>query len=757
MSEGFHTRTRAFLRSVPAFTLCCAVLSTTELRADAAPFTVAREIGIAQFQSYSGSADGFVQFSPNGEYLAAYVERGLVSADRVQGSLRIYRTSDLRRFLRGRSDAKPPTPWWTIEKEEHKSPAISSWRWMADSAGITFLQCVTSSSCQLVVASVASKSVSQLSADGESALSFVAHDAKNYVYVVGAAGGTPSMEQQGHIPAVSLNGRSLVGIIFPGDTALQETLDARLSRSTVWAVVDGRRHRLTDRAGMPLTLRQGLDPDTAALSPNGRWLVTSVPVRTVPEDWATLYPAPYPGSLAHVRTGGPGSKGIPAQEFVRINLATNEITPLTDAPTSAWLEGGGSPQWSADGEAILLPSTFWKSGKPGPVRPCGALYWDVPTQRASCLSELQPETGESQYPEGFRFIDEVRFDRDDKRHVVLRFVTPHGKWGIWEYRQNAGGHWSLKKRSLPGPQNQIMDHDVVAVVAQDFRTPPVLMIRDTTGNKSRAIWDPNPQLSEVSLGESTVYHWKDELGREWRGALFKPNGFEINHRYPLVIQNHGFAENEFRPSGVFPTAFAALALAGAGIAVLHVDDSLCTLGSRDENECAARGFEAGVHQLVQDGIADAGHVGIVGFSRTCDHVLQLMTSSRLQLRAASITDGAMSDYFQYLIAVTDDWPKDPNEEADALIGAQPFGIGLRTWIERSPLFNIEKANAPLLVVGLGKASLLSMWGPYAALHRLGKPVELVMINTDEHVLTNPAARLASQGGTVDWFRFWLQD
>jgi hypothetical protein len=89
MSEGFHSRTRAFLRSVPAFTLCCEVLSTTELRADAAPFTVAREIGIAQFQSYSGSADGFVQFSPNGEYLAAYVERGLVSADRVQGSLRI--------------------------------------------------------------------------------------------------------------------------------------------------------------------------------------------------------------------------------------------------------------------------------------------------------------------------------------------------------------------------------------------------------------------------------------------------------------------------------------------------------------------------------------------------------------------------------------------------------------------------------------------------------------------------------------------
>jgi hypothetical protein len=31
------------------------------------------------------------------------------------------------------------------------------------------------------------------------------------------------------------------------------------------------------------------------------------------------------------------------------------------------------------------------------------------------------------------------------------------------------------------------------------------------------------------------------------------------------------------------------------------------------------------------------------------------------------------------------------------------------------------------------------------------------LNTDEHVLTNPAVRMASQGGSVDWFRFWLQN
>jgi hypothetical protein len=66
-------------------------------------------------------------------------------------------------------------------------------------------------------------------------------------------------------------------------------------------------------------------------------------------------------------------------------------------------------------------------------------------------------------------------------------------------------------------------------------------------------------------------------------------------------------------------------------------------------------------------------------------------------------------------------------------------------------------TAPLLVVGEGPGSLLSMWQPYAGLHDLKKPVDLMMLNTDEHVLTNPAVRMASQGGSVDWFRFWLKD
>jgi hypothetical protein len=49
-----------------------------------------------------------------------------------------------------------------------------------------------------------------------------------------------------------------------------------------------------------------------------------------------------------------------------------------------------------------------------------------------------------------------------------------------------------------------------------------------------------------------------------------------------------------------------------------------------------------------------------------------------------------------------------------------------------------------------------MWEPYAALHHLGKPVDLILLDTKQHIPLNPAVRMASQGGTVDWFRFWLK-
>src|SRR5260370_41825102 len=91
-----------------------------------------------------------------------------------------------------------------------------------------------------------------------------------------------------------------------------------------------------------------------------------------------------------------------------------------------------------------------------------------------------------------------------------------------------------------------------------------------------------------------------------------------------------------------------------------------------------------------------------------------------------------------------------------MMGGRPYGEGLMLGVSRSPVFNMNKVRTPLQVVAMGRSGVLFMWEPYAALRYLNKPVDLILLNTEEHVLTNPAARLVSQGGTVDWFRFWLK-
>src|SRR5262249_16850229 len=156
-------------------------------------------------------------------------------------------------------------------------------------------------------------------------------------------------------------------------------------------------------------------------------------------------------------------------------------------------------------------------------------------------------------------------------------------------------------------------------------------------------------------------------------------------------------------------------------------------------------------KLGAEGLVDPARVGIIGFSRTCYYVMEAITTSSLRFAAASITDGIMQDYVQYLEG-TEVSANQSDPEAD--IGPRPLGEGLKPWLQRSPLFKMDKVTAPLMV-GSGRLSLWGMWSPYAALRLQNKPVDLVIFNSaSEHPYYNPGVRMASQGGSVDWFRFW---
>ncbi len=705
-------------------------------------FTVADEIGLSLFDDPNGGP-GEVLFSPDGNCFVVKTERGRLGINRVEDSVRFYQTQDVKFFL-DHSEALQPLPVWTIARVGKKGGVIRGWRWLADSSGIAFLEPSENGSHRLVLADLKNKKVEPLTSETEAVKGFDVRDRQHYVYTVADPAEQEKRKAEREAALVVGTGRSLFELILPDDP-----ITARIAPSTIsLRVVIGSKRFEVKKDDAPLA-----HFGSFALSPDGQSLVTTLSVLDVPSVWETLYPPP-PSTVStnRIHAGHYDAKSSHVHQYVRIDLQTGSVQSLTDAPLAddaGWI-AIGDPSWSDDGREILLPNTFLKSKENAPSRPCIAVV-EVSSGESTCVEVLKAHKTESIVEEGYHLIYGARFASGTGR-VMVAFISHEDQSHRTTEYQRTNDIWEAVrelKGSFPAEQDGLQ-----VSLKQGLNDPPVLVAKNE--QTSRVILDPNPQLNNIELGQASVYTWEDKEGREWKGGLYKPSNYKPGQRYPLVIQTHGFSESEFRPSGVFTTAFAARALAAAGLMVLQtatgVAGANCPSDTPEEGPCAVAMLESAVNQLVSDGLIDREKIGIIGFSRTCFSVMEMLTTGSFHLKAASITDGVMFDYLAYIL-----FTDRVSSEADRVIGAPPFGEGLKLWLKRSPGFNLDEVTTPLLVVGEGPISLLSMWQPYAGLRYLHEPVELVMLNTDEHVLTNPAVRMASQGGSVDWFRFWLKD
>lgn len=718
-------------------------------------FTVRDEIGLSHFgDPYTLQADA-VQFSPDGRYFAVDTERGRLDLDRPECTIRIYRTQEIMNWLSDQKvEAAPLTRWTFSRSTDRDGPIITHWRWLADSSGIAFLERIHNGN-QLVLGNLTTRRLDALTPPEQAVTAFDIRDAQHYIYAVRNPAFLENETKERSSAAIVGTGRSLPDLLFPAD---EHTMKARWADSSIlWAVVKGSRFQVREQ-GKPIQLfDKGLE--SLALSPDGRLLVTALPVPDIPVEWTTLYPPPFPSSPFRLKPGHQNLETfmgyLLVSRYVLIDLSRGSVAPLLSGPTSdsaGWLSAFARPSWSTNGKEILVPGAFVGTGNEIPNRPCIAVL-TLSSNKHSCVEMLKAQTGNGQ-EDGYHLIVGAHFIGNENDRVTVIFNNNvDSTEGTIEYQQADAENWRVV-RETPGKAD-VSTTNIDLQVSQGLNTPPVLVATDRRSGTSRVLLDPNPQLRDIDFGTATTYKWKDRTGRDWVGGLYEPSLLIAGRRYPLVIQTHGFIDNQFRPSGLFPTAFAARELAASGILVLQIP--LCPIfDSPEEVSCNVNGYEAAVAQLTRDGLIDPEKIGIVGFSRTCLHVMSALADNRAGFEAASLTDGVTEDYFQYLASL------DLNENIgakslDAIVGGPPFGADLRRWTDNASSFKLNAITTPLLIVGEGPQSLLFMWGPYAALRYLGKPVDLIMLtHQGTHILTNPGERMISQGSTVDWFRFWLQ-
>jgi dipeptidyl aminopeptidase/acylaminoacyl peptidase len=686
--------------------------------------TVADVIGLTSF----GYPDEVNVRSPSGERIAVIVRHGDMARNLVISTVVVFQQQQL--FTTPRMDTVA-----TLASASNR-PAISRLRWLADNRTIAFL-----------------------GERGEQG------DTLSQVYTVDTD--TRQLTQRTHHPTavtafdIGEGGHPLLYTALPPPTDTSEYVTQRrhgfVLRPTQflgdiiagqWAV------KPTFISELFLTRREGEEParlpspadsgysicwdSYLSLSPTGTTALLACKPRIVPSEWAQYHDL-FIRELVE--------KGAAWPQYVVLDLVHGNLKPLMNVPTIYPPFAGPVIPWAPDGHAVVLGNTFL----PLNVTDARERRWrtehravvevDVRTLEVTVITR-EDSLLAVRWEGATNTVELARGGGVEPRYLD---ASPRVR-----YRKTDTG-W----QRIATSRQAVSQAAPAVVVEQGMNTSPRLVAVAPATGARRVLFDPNPGLLErFRFGREQVVHWTSPAGARWDGGLYLPPDYDTRQRYPLVIQTHGFDSTLFVPDGPFPTANAAQAMAGIGMIVLQIGDSyegLSVQVTPREGPAFREGIEAAIDHLDSLRLIDPSRVGLIGFSRTCYHVLYTLTHSRYPIAAAVVTDGIDFSYLQHLL-----FHQNALAEFDAINGGEPWGKNFDMWRERAPGFNLNRVTSPLRLEAIGLSSVLEEWEPYAGLLLQHKPVELFVIPEGSHVLVKPWERLASSQGNVDWFRFWLK-
>lgn len=742
------------------------------LAAQGRAFTVRDSIEMEKFTDpWEVTSHEVKKFSPNGRYFIVVTQRGIVETNRLRSTIWLFDVNAERAFVRSESPIKAPKPvvLATIigsttnvyDSANDSLETVRDLQWSEDGRRVVFRGRHGSSDWTLFSLDVHTKHLHRLSLNGQDVSGFT-QSRDVTVYAV-------ELPYKAEPPASSFSGdgMSLASLLFPAYQANTTANSAEL-----WFAQGGKARPIIDpRSGKPVRVndnRGALMGDFLSLSPDGHYLVTLRVVDSFPDDWAEYEPLnfpnlrivpPQPGEPAHV------TNYSSPEEFMLIDLRKRTIEPMVEAPLGrdlGWYGNQPRAVWCRNSLQVLLQGVFLplsnvaKPERDRRVRQPAIVAFNTKTHEWTAVAAAKQSTG----AEGGHWqISTIEWN-EAATAVTVRY-SPGGPAtedytltrGRWERsdRADTGTHGASENESP-------VAHPLIVSLQEDLNIPPALFAAASSRDTPKKIWDPNPQLQDIALGDAEIYNWKDRFGRDVKGVLVKPPHFVPGRRYPLVIEARMAFQDHFVIDGQYSTATGARAMAAGDLMVLQAGEPFLPADDVVQGSSAASlaGWEAAIDKLVSDGLVDANRVGIIGFSRTCSNVLYALAKRPHLFAAATVANGFSYGFMQYLVSVDLDPKNVTDGQYLVQYGTRPFGSGLASYIRNNPILNIDKVTAPVRVETHKPLDMLYDWEVYASLRSLGKPVDLIVLPRATHVVSMPSDLLESQQGDVDWFRFWLQ-
>jgi dipeptidyl aminopeptidase/acylaminoacyl peptidase len=673
-----------------------------------------------QYAAADSSSSRVALFSPNEKEFLVVTERGIVETNEREFSLLRFETSELFR-------SPKPDVLLSMRSQSNRD-AIRNVKWL-DNETLIFLA-ESHDGSQVYLLHLPAREIEQLTEHSSPIVDFDFNPVlRELVYVA----------EPGRLSPEAAYARCARGYAITNEAL--DDVPRSLEDCKQPALLEGLQAYVKKQGAPAVQIPFGDYYDSLkpiSLSPTGKFAIFNVFIRAVPPGWRE-YEDPFIRAEARAsRNRGPFSW---LSQYMIVDTATGQVRPIVDGPVDLTL---GASIWSPDGESVVVSGAFLPLDAADPK--------ELSVRRThSFVVEIDLAS------RNFVEISDKQLIADrwspETNELFLRAPNRHRERGNAVFRKVATT-WTEEASLHSEPRSPERPK---VTLEQDINTAPKIYASDAAHPEKQLVLDLNPQFEHIEFAKVERVTWKAKDGHEVEGGLYYPPDFRPGTRYPLVIQTHGFSQEEFWVNGPWNSAFAAQPLAARDIVVLQTGSSTekgvdgKAQGTPEEAPRQMSGYEGAIDYLDALGLIDRDRVGIIGFSRTVYSVEYTLTHSSYHFAAATAADGFDGGYLQYLV--------NPYTKRDynTVNGGDPFGTVFELWRERSPSFTVDNLHSPVRLEGYGDiSSVLGNWEWYAKLILLDRPVDMIYIPDGSHLLVKPWERLTSQQGNVDWFCFWLK-
>lgn len=287
------------------------------------------------------------------------------------------------------------------------------------------------------------------------------------------------------------------------------------------------------------------------------------------------------------------------------------------------------------------------------------------------------------------------------------------------------------------------DADVLRFTRATFRDYPDVWISDLDFLDRERVSDANPQQAEFLWGDAELVDWTSPAGDELQGILYKPDDFDPDAEYPLLVYFYErMSDGLHRYSSPTPggSSIKYPFYTSRGYLVF-VPDIPYRIGHPGES--ALEAVTSGIEAVTGRGFVDEDAIGVQGHSWGGYQIAYMVTKTDLFTAAvagapvSNMTSAyggirwssGMSRMFQY-------------EKTQSRIGATLWEAR-DLYLENSPVFFADAVDTPLLMMHNDEDGAVPWYQGieyFVALRRLGKPAWLLNYNDEGHGLSRRANR-----------------